>query len=141
MNYYCQPFSSETPTFMNYFGVFISIVYNMRKSKGDLSNIDFKREYLKQTLLMSMHAREEFTRHTADNIHCVIQQYAFATYILKNTSFINWDIIKMDRMKFLSELEEFRNNHLINLAKQLPLLAKTLELSFLRNTIVGRKDH
>ena len=58
MKYYCQPFSSETPTFMNYFGVFISIVYNMRKNKGDLSNTEFKREYLKQTLLMSMHARE-----------------------------------------------------------------------------------
>lgn len=46
----------------------------------------------------------------------------------------------MDRMKFLSELEEFRNNHLLNLAKQLPLLAETLELSFLRNTIVGREN-
>jgi hypothetical protein len=32
----------------------------MRKNKGDLSNIEFKREYLKQALLMSMHAREEF---------------------------------------------------------------------------------
>ena len=46
----------------------------------------------------------------------------------------------MDKMKFLSALEDFRNNHLLDLAKQLPLLAETLELSFLRNTIVGRED-
>ncbi len=83
---------------MNYFGVFISIVFNMRKNKGDLSNIEFKREYLKQALLMSMHAREEFTRHTADNLHCVLLQYALAAYILKNSSFISWEIIKMEKM-------------------------------------------
>jgi hypothetical protein len=37
--YYCQPITSEKPSYMNYFGIFLSIIFNMRKEKGNLNNL------------------------------------------------------------------------------------------------------
>lgn len=37
--YYCQPITAEKPSYMNYFGIFLSIVFNMRRNKGNLSSL------------------------------------------------------------------------------------------------------
>lgn len=67
-------------------------------------------------------------------------QYAFASYILEHPSFINWQLIQSDPPLFFKRLEEFRNAHLSNISAQLEDLGDTLELTYLRNTIVGRED-
>jgi hypothetical protein len=98
--YYCQPFAVEKSSYMNYFGVFLSIVFSMRRSQGALSDLQFKREFLKQSSLMAMHAREEFTRHDATNIHCLLLQFAVATYVLRQSAFINWTLFNVEPAPF-----------------------------------------
>lgn len=89
---------------------------------------------------MAMHAREEFTRHDANNIHCQLLQYAIASYIIKQSAFINWQLITVPATLFFERLEEFRAALLTSISKELESLGETLELSYLRNTIVGRED-
>jgi hypothetical protein len=138
--YYCQPFRADKPTYMNYFGAFLSIVFAMRRNQGTLSDLEFKREYLKQCSLMAMHAREEFTRHEPTNIHCLLLQYSIATYVGKQSSFIDPHIVQGDRLVFFQRLQEFRANLLQTISKDLEGLGETLELNYLRNTIVGREN-
>ena len=103
-----------------------------------MTAIEFKREYLQQTCLIAMHAREEWSRHEANNIHCQLMQYAIASYIIKRAQYINWDLIQIDKRVFFDRLEEFKNGYLQTISQQLDNFAETLELSYLRNTIIGR---
>lgn len=89
---------------------------------------------------MAMHAREEFTRHDATNIHCLLLQYAIASYIIKQSKFINWQLIKVEPAPFFERLEEFRTNLLLSISKDLESLGETLELTYLRNIIVGKEE-
>lgn len=72
----------------------------MRKDKSKLAAIEYKREFLKQACLIAMHAREEFNRNDATNIHCQLLQFAVSQYILKNASFIKWELVKIPRIAF-----------------------------------------
>ncbi len=69
----------------------------MRKHSEKESSREYKREYLKQCALMSMHAREEFLRYEASNVHCQLLQYLIYSYILKNARFISWQFCKISK--------------------------------------------
>jgi len=53
---------------------------------------------------------------------------------------INWSLIKIPRKDFFSELHRQKMECFENLLQKLDLLSSTLELSYLRNTIVGREN-
>lgn len=102
--------------------------------------LGYRREYLKQTAIISMHEKEHFLRYEADNIHCQILQYSVCSYVLKNTKFIDWSLIEIDPQLFFQHLERKKAETLQNIIKEIPLFYDTLELTYLRNTIVGRED-
>jgi hypothetical protein len=104
---------------MNFFGIFISICCNMRKNHSNMTLSEFKREYIQQSGLMSTHAREEFSRHEATNIHCLILQYGIANYIIKNSQFISWDLIQIDQKVFFNVLNKFKIKLLQDIASNL----------------------
>lgn len=125
---------------MNFFGAFLSIVFNMRRKHDRLTNIEFKREFLRQASLMAMHGREEFSRHEPTNIHSLLLQYAISSYVAKRSSFINWSLLQGEPKVFFNSLHTFRFNLLQTISKQLESLGETLELTYLRNTIVGQEN-
>jgi hypothetical protein len=125
---------------MNFFGAFLTIVFSMRRKHERLTGIEFKREFLRQSSLMAMHGREEFSRHDPSNIHCLLLQYAIASYVAKRSAFINWSLIQGEPKAFFRSLHLFRTNLLQAISKELESLGESLELSYLRNTIVGQES-
>lgn len=59
---YSTKVTDKHPGYMGYFGVFISVILNMRSGRDSLTVHDFRREYLKQTGLLAMHMRESFSK-------------------------------------------------------------------------------
>ncbi len=125
---------------MNFFGAFLSIVFNMRRNHDQLTGIEFKREFLRQGSLMAMHGQEEFSRHGPSNIHCQLLQYAITSYVAKRSAFINWSLLQGERKVFFQSLHNFRTNLLQTISNELESLGESLELSYLRNTIVGQEN-
>lgn len=87
-----------------------------------------------------MHGREEFLRHEGDNVHCQLLQYQMLGYIAKNAAFVSWDLVKIGRKAFFEALTSCRAECFGNIVVKLYSLASTLELYYLRNTVVGRVD-
>jgi hypothetical protein len=53
---------------------------------------------------MAMHGREEFTRFDASNLHCLLLQYAIASYVVNRSSFMNLKLIQGDSSLFFQRL-------------------------------------
>jgi len=89
---------------------------------------------------MAMHAREEFLRYEATNVHCQLLQFLVYSYIIKNARFINWNLLKVTKQVLVSELTQQISILSDSLTKNIPTLTEALELGFLRNVVIGRPD-
>jgi len=91
----------------------------MRRNRGSLSVHKYKREYLRQAALMSTHAKEDFSRHDANNIHSLLLQYGITSYIIKNLTFINWELLQIEKHIFYNVIVEFKEQLLETISANL----------------------
>ena len=127
-------------SYMQFFSVFLSTCSYLTTHSTEIPPLLFRRQFLSQTSIIAMNGRQEFSRHDGSNVHCQLLQYHMLSYIHKNASMINWSLIKIPRKDFFSELHRQKMECFENLLQKLDLLSSTLELSYLRNTIVGREN-
>ena len=85
---------------MSFFGIFVTIVLGMRASRESLPNHDFRREYLKQAGLLTMHMQESVSREDPINPHGLLQQFGVAQYILKNIRWVDWKMVSISKEEF-----------------------------------------
>jgi hypothetical protein len=91
----------------------------MRRQRGSLDAKRYKREYLRQSAIMYMHAKEDQSRIDAQNIHCLLLQYSVASYILNNLPFISWELFQVEKQIFYNTITDFKSELLDKISADL----------------------
>ena len=105
MRIYSDKITKKESTYMSYFGVLVSIIVNMRVKRDSMPSRDFRREYLKQSCYLVMHARESFSKDDPNSPHSNLMQFSVAQYILQKANWIDWSIVAISREEFFEGLE------------------------------------